>query len=81
MKMTLLGYARVTPKSKAPFTFLYTKYQKHGVTGEVTESIYIQDGFPLPTLAVGMTIDVDRDGSGFPIEITEAKPLNMKINN
>lgn len=81
MKMTLLGYAHVTPKHKAPFTFLYTKYNKYDVTGEVAEAIYIQDGFPLPTLTVGMTIDVDRDGGGFLIEVSEAKPLNMKINS
>ena len=82
MKMTLLGYARVTPKSgKAPFTYLYTKYQKYGVEGEVAEAIYIQDGFPLPPLTVGMTLDVDRDGGGYPIEVVEAKPLNMKINS
>ena len=82
MKMTLKGFEKVTPKSgKAPFTMLYGSYPKHGVDGEVTESIYIADNFPLPSLKIGMTIDVDRDGKGFLLAVTEVEPtIAAKLN-
>jgi hypothetical protein len=73
MKMTLIGHQRVTPKTKAAFTNLYTNYPKHGVEGLAAESIYVADGFPLPPLKVGATLDVDRDGGGFLIAVTEVK--------
>jgi hypothetical protein len=87
MKMLLRGKERVTPKSgKSPFTMLHTSYPKHGVDGEVTEAIYIADDFPLPPLVVGMFIDVDRDGKGYLINVTEVEPpatskLNVKTQS
>jgi hypothetical protein len=82
MKMLLRGKERVTPKSgKSPFTMLHTSYPKHGVDGEATEAIYIADSFPLPPLVVGMTIDVDRDGKGYLLAITEMDtPSKLNIN-
>ena len=80
MKMTLLGHQRVTPRTKAAFTNLYTSYAKQGVDGVATESIYVPDGFPLPPLKVGMTIDVDRDGNGFLLAV-EALAQSLKLNN
>jgi len=74
MKMTLEGYQRITPKTKAPFTNLHTSYPKHGVEGKAVESIYVADGFPLPPLVVGSMIDVDRDGNGYLIAVTEVAP-------
>ena len=73
MRMTLTGFRRITPKTKAPFTNLYTKYPMAGVTGEATESIYVADGFPLPDLKVGMSIDVDRDGKGFLLAVSASE--------
>ena len=82
MLMQLIGYQRIIPKAKAPFINLYTTYPKHDVNGEVAESIYIADGFPLPELKVGMHIDVDRDGGGYLIKITEGKaPVKLNVNN
>jgi hypothetical protein len=74
MKMTLVGYQRVIPKTKTPFTNLFTEYSKFGVEGKVAEGIYVADGFPLPVLKVGMTLDVDRDGNGYLIAIAEVEP-------
>ena len=82
MKMQLKGFEKVSPKSgKSPFTMLYTSYPKHGVEGEVVESIYIADSFPLPSLKIGMTIDVDRNGKGFILAVTEVEPtIAAKLN-
>lgn len=74
MKAKLKGRQHVTPKGKAPFDMLYLNYPRHGVEGEYAEGIYVADGFPLPPLTIGMTLDVDRDGNGFLIAITEVKP-------
>jgi hypothetical protein len=72
MQTTLLGYERVTPASgKTPFTMLHVAYPKQGAIGKVTESIYIAEGFVLPTLAEGMTLDVDRNGKGFVVDVKE----------
>ena len=81
MKMTLIGYERVVPKSgKQPFTWLYGRYQKQGVTGEKVEGIYVSDGFILPTLTACMVLDIDRDGQGYLLAVTEI-PKTLKINN
>jgi hypothetical protein len=73
MRAKLKGKQHVIPKGKAPFTMLYLTYPRHGVDGEFAEGIYVADGFPLPTLTLGMTLDVDRDGNGFLIAVTEVK--------
>jgi hypothetical protein len=75
MKMKLVGFERITPKAKAPFTNLYTEFEKHGVEGLATDSIYVADGFPLPALRKDMTLDVDRDGRGYLIAVSETPPL------
>jgi hypothetical protein len=74
VKMLLVGFQRVTPGSKSPFTNLYTEYARAGVEGKATESIYVADGFQLPALKVGMTLEVDRDGRGYLISVAEALP-------
>ena len=80
MKMMLLGYEHVTPKSgKAPFTMLHVTYPKHGVTGKTTEQIYVADDFPLPNLAEDMLLDIDRDGRGYLLAVTEATH-SLKLN-
>ena len=73
MKMQLIGHQRVTPKTKAAFTNLYTSYPRPGVDGVAAESIYVAENVPLPPLKIGMTIDVDRDGGGYLIAISEVK--------
>jgi hypothetical protein len=79
MKGQLRGFQRINPKSgKAPFTNLHTAYLKHGVEGEAVEVIYVADGFPLPPLKVGMTLDIDRDGNGFLLAVTEVPVMNIK---
>jgi hypothetical protein len=73
MKVFLKGYENVTPKNKAPFTMLHVCYPKNGAVGQVVESCYVSDGFPLPQLKLEMTLNIDRDSRGFLVSVEEVE--------
>lgn len=68
MRIRLLGTRFLNFKSEngeIKGTQLFISYRRDGVLGEITDKIFVKDGFALPSeLAPGQTLDIFCDTKG-----------------
>lgn len=58
----------------------FVAYPENGVIGQRTDKLFFRDGFPLPELQPGMTLDISFNNRGKPdkVEIaSEPRKLNI----
>ena len=78
MKVMVIGKEYVSGTSKKtgkPFeaNLAHVSYKKMGVEGQAVEAIFLDPNtYPLNTIQVGKTYNVDRDGRGFLVSFDPA---------
>lgn len=75
MDMKLLGFRKLnftTEDSTVKGTQLFTGNEEEGVTGLMTDKLFIRDGMELPALTVGMTLDVSFNRKGRVVAVKAA---------
>lgn len=60
-------------------TQLFVSYPEDGVTGQRTDKLFFKDGFELPNLQPGMTLDIVFNHRGKPERVTVASN-SQRIN-
>lgn len=80
MKMILIGYRKLdfTPDNgdTVKGTQLFISYIENGVTGEMTDKLFVRDGLELPALTPGMTLDVSFTRKG-KVESVKTVPTSV----
>lgn len=82
MNMTLLGYKLLDFDSngeRVKGTQAFVACPEDGVTGQRTDKLFFRDGFELPELQPGMTLDLVYNRRGKPEKVT-AVPTSQRIN-
>lgn len=80
MQQYLCGYKHIdfVPDGGKPVkgTKLYTVYPdpEAGVVGQFCEALYVPDGFSLPKLEPGQTLDIVYNRRGKPVSISVVEP-------
>lgn len=77
MDMTLLGFRKLdftTEDGPVKGVQLFTSNEEEGVTGLMTDKLFIRDGMELPALTVGMTLDVEFNRRGKVVAVKAAAP-------
>lgn len=80
MQQYLCGYKRIDFVSDGgkpvKGTKLYTIYPdpEAGVVGQFSESLFVAEGFPLPELEPGQTLDITYNRRGKPVSISVVEP-------
>lgn len=83
MKAKLLGLRKLDftadDKSSVKGCQLFISYPEEGVEGEQTDKLFIRDGFDLPALKPGDTLEITFNRKGRPESIrnTAAKQVNV----
>ncbi len=83
MHMKVVGYRSldfVSDGEKVCGTQLFTSFPEDGVTGEMTDKLFIREGsLELPALKVGQTLEVSFNRKGKP-EAISAAPGGRTLN-
>lgn len=83
MPMFLIGYQLIDFKHDGDTVKgvnLFLSYSDNGVIGQRTDKIFFRDGFPLPELQPGMTLDISFNNRGKAIQVeiaSEPRKLNI----
>lgn len=59
-------------------TQLFVAYAEDGVVGQMTDKLFFKDGFDLPELTPGMTLDVTFNRRGRPEKVVAA-PATQRL--
>lgn len=82
MNMILLGYKLLDFESngeRVKGTQAFVAFQEDGVTGQRTDKLFFRDGFELPDLTPGMTLDVTFNRRGKPEKVAAAQ-TSQRLN-
>lgn len=82
MNMILLGYKLLDFESngeRVKGTQAFVAFQEDGVTGQRTDKLFFRDGFELPELTPGVTLDVAFNHRGKPEKVTAAQ-TSQRLN-
>ena len=82
MIMTLMGYKSLDFESngeRVKGTQAFVSYIEDGVIGQRTDKLFLRDGFPLPEIKPGDTLDVTYNRRGKPegIRVVSNKQINL----
>lgn len=82
MQMILLGHKHFDFESggeRVKGTQAYVAYTEDGVSGQRTDKLFFKDGFELPELQVGATLDVSFNHRGKPekVAVISTPRLNL----
>lgn len=75
MDMQLIGFRKLdftTEDGAVKGYQLFTGNKEEGVTGQMTDKLFIRDGMELPALTVGMTLDVEFNRKGRVVAVRAA---------
>lgn len=75
MDMKLLGFRKLdftTEDGAVKGYQLFTGNEEEGVTGLMTDRLFVRDGMELPALTVGMTLDVEFNRKGRVVAVKAA---------
>ena len=78
MKMELVGYKSLDFESngeRVKGTQAFVAFEEEGVEGKRTDKLFFRDGFELPGLNAGMTLEVSFNRKGKPESVTIAQPV------
>ena len=82
MIMTLKGYRKLDFTTDDGNVIkgnqLFVSFPEDGVTGEMTDKLFIQDGMELPALAPGMSLDVTFNRRGKVVAVKAAAATAAK---
>lgn len=82
MVVYLLGYKHLDFESngeRVKGTQVFGAYEEDGVIGQRTDKFFFRDGFELPDLHPGITLDMVFNRKGKPEKVTAA-PAAQKLN-
>jgi len=77
MEMNLVGFRKLdftTDDGTVKGTQLFVSNEEEGVTGLMTDKLFIRDGMELPALTVGMMLDVGFNRKGKVVAVKVAGP-------
>lgn len=81
MLVLLLGYRILDFESdggRVKGTQTFVSYSEDGVVGQMTDKLFFKDGFELPELTPGMTLDVTFNRRGRPEKVAAA-PTTQRL--
>lgn len=77
MEMKLIGFRKLdftTEDGAVKGHQLFIGNEEEGVTGLMTDKVFIREGMALPALSVGMTLDVEFNRRGKVVAVKAAAP-------
>ena len=82
MNMTLLGHKFLDFESngkQVKGSQAFVAYSEDGVVGQRTDKLFFRDGFDLPELKPGMTLNVVFNRKGKPESVTDATSQRLNL--